>query len=49
MTYFKVSDLLYDIPGVLDVDSYTLNGGTSSITADSDEYFEIVEVSFYAI
>jgi len=49
LTYFKVSDLLYDIPGVLDVDSYTLNGGTSSITADSDEYFEIVEVSFYAI
>lgn len=49
LAYFKVSDLLYDIPGVLDVDSYTLNGGTSSITADSDEYFEIAEVSFHAI
>lgn len=49
LSYFKVSDLLYDIPGVLDVDSYTLNGGTSSITADSDEYFEIDEVSFHAV
>ena len=49
LAYFKVSDLLYDIPGVLDVDSYTLNDGTSSITADSEEYFEIAEVSFHAI
>ena len=49
LAYFKVSDLLYDIPGVLDVDSYTLNDGTSSITADSDEYFEIAEVSFHAV
>lgn len=49
LAYFKVSDLLYDIPGVLDVDSYTLNGATVSVNAKSDEYFEIAEVSFHAV
>lgn len=49
LAYFKVSDLLYDIPSVLDVDSYTLNGATVSVNAESDEYFEIAEVVFRAV
>ena len=41
VSYFKISELLFDCSGVEDVKSYTLNGGANSVTL-SDTDFPIV-------
>ena len=44
VSYFKVSDLLYACSGVEDVKSYTLNGGTKSVTIADTDYPVVGEV-----
>lgn len=44
LSYYKVGDLLFDIEGVEDVISFTINGLTNSITIDIDNFFSLKEV-----
>ena len=44
VSYFRVSDLLYACSGVEDVKSYTLNGGTKSVTIADTDYPVVGEV-----
>lgn len=45
VSYFRVSDLLYACSGVEDVISYTLNGGTESVTITDTDYPVVGEVT----
>lgn len=45
VSYFRVSDLLYACSGVEDVISYTLNGGTESVTISDLDYPVVGEVN----
>jgi hypothetical protein len=45
VSYFRVSDLLYACSGVEDVISYTLNGGTESVTIADTDYPVVGEVN----
>ena len=45
VSYFRVSDLLYACSGVEDVISYTLNGGTESVTIADIDYPVVGEVN----
>ena len=45
VSYFRVSDLLYACSGVEDVKSYSLNGGTKSITISDTDYPVVGEVN----
>lgn len=38
VSYFNINNLIFDCVGVEDVTSYTLNGGTNSITISDTEY-----------
>ena len=41
LSYYKISDLLYNVAGVKDVIDYTVNGKKESITAQAEEFFEL--------
>ena len=45
LSYFKISDLIFNVSGVSDVIDYTINGGKTSITAGTSEFFELQEVT----
>ena len=45
VSYFKVSDLLYQCSGVEDVTTYTLNNDNESVTLDDTDYPVIGEVT----
>lgn len=45
LSYFKVSDLIFNVSGVADVLDYTINGGKTSVTAGTSEFFELEEVT----
>lgn len=49
ISYFKISDLLYNVTGVYDVLGYTINGSRQSVTAIPEEFFEISEVTINVI
>jgi hypothetical protein len=38
VSYFRISELLFDCAGVEDVLNYTLNGGTDSVTLTETDY-----------
>lgn len=44
LSYFKISDLIFNVNGVADVLDYTINDGKTSITAGASEFFELQEV-----
>ncbi len=44
ISYYKIGDIIFDIDGVLDIISYTINGKESSIKGAEDEYFYLSEV-----
>lgn len=48
-SYFKVSDLLFNIDGVDDVLSYTVNDKQEQIKASAEEFFKIKEVVLNAV
>lgn len=48
VSYFKVSELLFDCSGVEDVVEYTLNGGITSINIEDTDYPTIGEVQIVA-
>lgn len=41
LSYYKISDLLYNVAGVKDIIDYTVNGKKESITAQAEEFFEL--------
>lgn len=44
LSYFRIGDRIFNAPGVKDISSYTINGGTSSLQADVGEFFKLQEV-----
>lgn len=44
LSYFKISDLLYNVKGVSDVMDYKLNDQHASLSATADEFFQLQEV-----
>lgn len=45
LSYYKISDLIFNVNGVADVLDYTINGEKKSITAGTSEFFELQEVT----
>ena len=48
ISYFKISELLFDCAGVEDVTDYTLNGGTESLELEETDYAVVGEVQIVA-
>jgi hypothetical protein len=48
VSYFKISELLFDCEGVEDVIDYTLNGGVESVNLSTTDYATIGEVQIVA-
>lgn len=44
LSYAKVGDILFDVPGVGDVLSYTINGGRDNLQGNFNQYFQLKEV-----
>lgn len=44
LSYFKISDLIFNVEGVADVLDYTINGGRVSIRAEAEEFFALSEL-----
>lgn len=44
LSYAKVGDILFDVPGIGDVLSYTVNGGRDNLQGDFNQYFQLKEV-----
>lgn len=45
LSYYKISDLIFNVNGVADVIDYTINGDKKSVTAGTSEFFELQEVT----
>ena len=48
VSYFRISELLFNCSGVEDVVDYTLNGGVDSITLNNTDYATVGEVEIAA-
>ena len=48
VSYFRISELLFNCSGVEDVVDYTLNGGVDSITLNKTDYATVGEVEIAA-
>lgn len=44
ISYYRIGDLVFGVDGVVDIISYTLNGGLSSISSGYEEFFMLREV-----
>ena len=44
LSYHKLGDLMFDVPGVVDISAYTLNGKTASITLTAEQFARLKEV-----
>lgn len=44
LSYYKIGDIIFDVSGVLDIFSYTINGDIFSITPQFEEFFVLNEV-----
>ena len=44
LSYHKVGDLMFDVTGVADISSYTLNGKTASVTMTAEQFARLKEV-----
>lgn len=47
LSYYKIGDIIFDVDGVLDILSYTINGGTVSLQPQSEYFFTLNEVVVY--
>lgn len=47
LSYFKISDLIFNVEGVSDVLDYTVNGGKQSIMAEAAEFFSLSEITLH--
>mgnify|MGYP000845652560 CR=1 FL=1 len=47
LSYFRIGDRIFNAPGVKDIVSYRINGGTSSIQAQVGEFFKLQEVTVH--
>lgn len=47
LSYFKVSDLIFNVGGVSDVLDYTINGGKNSVNAGASEFFYLSEIKLH--
>ena len=45
LSYFQIGNLIFDVDGVSDVVSYTLNGASVSLLSGYEEYFTLEEVA----
>jgi Uncharacterized homolog of phage Mu protein gp47 len=48
LSYYRISDLIFNVSGVSDIINYTINGSNQSIVANYDEFFQLEEVSLNA-
>jgi hypothetical protein len=48
VSYFKISELLFDCAGVEDVTDYTLNGEADSVTLQETDFAVVGEVQIVA-
>lgn len=46
LSYFKISDLIFNVNGIADVIDYTINDSNTSITAGASEFFSLEELVF---
>lgn len=44
ISYYRIGDLIFGVDGVVDIITYTLNGGLSSISSGYEEFFILREV-----
>lgn len=44
LSYYRISDLIFNVAGVEDIIEYTLNDEKNSLTAEADEFFQLKEV-----
>ncbi len=44
LSFYKIGDIIFSASGVKDIISYKLNGSTSSLSTDFDEFFYLSEV-----
>lgn len=44
LSYYKIGDIIFDVDGVSDIISYTINGEISSIKPEFDGFFKLDEV-----
>lgn len=44
LSYFKISDLIFNVSGIADVIDYTINGEKKSISAEAEEFFQLTEL-----
>lgn len=44
LSYFKISDLIFNVTGVTDVIDYTINGEKKSLSAGASEFFALSEL-----
>lgn len=47
LSYFKISDLIFNVEGVSDVLDYTVNGGKQSIMAEAAEFFSLSGITLH--
>lgn len=47
LSYYRIGDRIFNAPGVADIASYTVNGGTASIPAAVGEFFRLQEVTVH--
>lgn len=48
LSYHKVGDILFDVPGISDVSDFTINNGHETISGEFDEFFALEEVELSA-
>lgn len=44
LSYHKLGDLMFDVPGVTDIPEYTVNGKTASVTLTAEQFARLREV-----
>lgn len=44
LSFYRLGDIVFDVPGVSDITNFTLNGGLESVHAGDEEYLYLQEV-----
>ena len=48
LSYHKLGDLMFGVPGIMDISAYTLNGKTASLTLTAEQFARLREVTLNA-
>lgn len=48
LSYHKLGDLMFGVPGIVDISAYTLNGKTASLTLTAEQFASLREVALNA-